>query len=93
MMFPVTAVQITGTPTYFEWKGDSGRRIERGFCKTCGSQLFAILEAFPNLMGVRAGTLDAPSLYQPVMDFYVSSAQPWDVMNPELRKCRRAPER
>ena len=93
MMFPKSAVQITGTPTYFEARADSGRRIERGFCSTCGSQLFAILEMLPGALGVRAGTLDDASKFRPSMDFWVSSAQHWGAMDPELRKCARAPER
>ena len=93
MMFPVNAVHVSGEPTYFDVKGDSGRRMTRGFCQTCGSQLFALLEALPNALGIRAGTLDDPSLFSPTMDFYASSAAPWDVMNGELRKCARAPER
>jgi hypothetical protein len=76
----------------FEWHGDSGRKIERGFCAKCGSNLFAKLERIPNGIGIRAGTLDDPSQYAPLMDFYVSSAQPWDTLNPELRKCQRSPE-
>ncbi len=92
MMFPAPAVQIVGEPKYFETRGDSGRLMKRGFCSTCGSQMFALLEALPGLIGIRAGTLDEPSCFAPLMDFYVSSAQPWDPMNPALRKCQRAPE-
>ncbi len=86
MMFPVGAVTITGEPRYFVSKGDSGSMIERGFCQNCGSQLFLKLEAIPGLFGVRPGSLDDPSLFQPGMDFYVSSAQPWDHMDPALPK-------
>lgn len=91
MMFPSQAVTITGEPQYFESKGDSGSIIERGFCRTCGSQLFLKLEAIPRLLGVRAGSLDDPSLFQPGMDFYVSSAQPWDHMDPALPKRALSP--
>jgi hypothetical protein len=86
MMFPVGAVIIAGEPRYFVSKGDSGSVIERGFCQHCGAQLFLKLEAIPGLFGVRPGSLDDPSQFRPAMDFYVSSAQPWDHMDPALPK-------
>lgn len=91
MLFPKSAVRITGTPTFFARKGDSGRVMERGFCPQCGSQLFARLEALPDALGIRAGTLDDASRYSPAMNFFVASAQPWDEMNPTLPKIARAP--
>ena len=35
---------------------------------------------------IYAGTLDDPSIFKPAEDIYTSSAQPWDFMNPQLRK-------
>ena len=86
LMFPMGTVSITGTPKFCVSKGDSGNAIERGFCQNCGTQLFLKLEAIPGLFGIRPGSLDDPSLYQPSLDFYVSSAQPWDHMDPGLPK-------
>ena len=40
----------------------------------------------PEIVGVRAGSLDDPSLHRPVADIFIKSAQPWDYMNPELPK-------
>ncbi|WP_439097808.1 GFA family protein [Acidithiobacillus thiooxidans] len=57
---------------------------KRGFCPNCGSQLFAWFGHMPGVLGIKAGTLDDPSNYVPTMDFHVSSAAPWDFMNPEL---------
>lgn len=68
------------------------RIIERGFCPTCGSQLFTKLEMMPSELGINAGTLDDASKFMPALDFYVSSAQPWDHMNPALPKREKSPE-
>src|SRR6185436_18438881 len=65
MMFPSAAVTITGTPKFFRSRVDSGRWIERGFCPDCGSPMFTRLEAFPDVLIVRAGVLDDPSAFQP----------------------------
>jgi hypothetical protein len=51
-----------------------------------GSPLFSRLSAMPEIVGVRAGSLDDPSLHRPVADIFIKSAQPWDYMNPELPK-------
>ena len=86
MMFPTDAVAVAGTPRFFSSKGDSGSEIERGFCQTCGSQLFVKLEALPALFGIRPGSLDEPARFQPTLDFYVSSAQSWNHMDPAIPK-------
>jgi hypothetical protein len=91
MMFPEVAVAIAGNPKYFKSEADSGRFIERGFCSNCGSQLFTKLEMMPGVLGVKAGTLDDPAKFNPILDFYVASAQAWDHMNPALPKRQRSP--
>ena len=91
LVFPERAVQITGTPRYFKSHADSGRWIERGFCPTCGAQLFAKLEALPEMLGLRAGTLDDATAYRPTMNFYVASAQPWDHMDDALPRMPGSP--
>jgi hypothetical protein len=53
--------------------------------------LFARLEALPDALGIRAGTLDDASRYSPAMNFFVASAQPWDEMSPSLPQIPRAP--
>ena len=51
-----------------------------------GAQSRRRLSAMPEIVGVRAGSLDDPSLHRPVADIFIKSAQPWDYMNPELPK-------
>src|SRR5438876_12400822 len=75
---PRTAVQMRGEPRYCRNVGKAGKAVERGFCATCGSQLTMKLERLPDVLGLQAGSLDAPSVYRPIMDVFTSSAQPWD---------------
>ncbi|MHB1737065.1 MAG: GFA family protein [Acidithiobacillus sp.] len=35
-----------------ESTADSGRKVSRGFCPKCGSQLFAKLEMLPDIIGL-----------------------------------------
>ncbi len=75
---------------YYEVIGDSGATVGRGFCPNCGSRLFSKPQN-PELMGILAGSLDEPGEFQPRIDFYTASAQPWDYMNPDLPKFAKVP--
>jgi hypothetical protein len=90
MLVPRNTVAIAGDVKYYDAIGDSGSIISRGFCPNCGSQLFS-KPPMPEFMGITAGSLDDPTGFQPGMDFYTSSAQPWDYMNPDLPKFAKLP--
>ncbi|NJL63609.1 MAG: GFA family protein [Richelia sp. RM2_1_2] len=90
MVVPCNAVTITGEAKYFDVVGDSGSIVGRGFCPKCGSRLFS-KPPIPELMGIMAASLDDPSEFQPAMDIYTASAQPWDCMNPDLPKFEKMP--
>ncbi|GHD55292.1 GFA family protein [Jeongeupia chitinilytica] len=86
MFFPEKEVVVSGDARYFESMADSGNMHRRGFCRNCGSQLFAKFSHLPGLLGIKAGTLDDTSRYVPKLDFHVASATTWDFMNPQLPK-------
>lgn len=88
---PAPTLKVTGTVKYHEIKADSGSMVSRGFCPDCGSRLFGKTSGMPQLAIVMAGSLDDPKQFQPGMDVYVSSAQPWDHMNPALPKFAKMP--
>jgi hypothetical protein len=90
-MVPTAAVTITGEVRYYDEPGDSGQTVSRGFCPHCGSQLLGKPAVLPDLVGIKAASLDEPSLYQPAADMYTDSAQAWDCMNPSLPKFAKAP--
>lgn len=91
---PKDAVKITqGEPTYYTVTADSGETVSRGFCPECGAGIFSKLSANPDIMGLKAASLDDPSWFKPAMDIYTDSAQPWDVMNPDVPKVPKMPPR
>jgi hypothetical protein len=91
LMVPIAATTITGEVRYYDALGDTGLSVSRGFCPTCGSPLFGKPAVLPDLIGIKAASLDDPSHYQPGADIYTDSAQPWDCMNPNTLKFAKAP--
>jgi hypothetical protein len=88
---PAAALKITGNVKYDDSKADSGNTLSRGFYPECGSRLFGKTSAMTDLAMITAASLDDPSQYTPQMDIFVSSAQPWDHMNPALPKFPKMP--
>ena len=87
------ALTITqGEPTYYTSQSDNGETVSRGFCPECGSGIFSKLSANPDIVGLKAASLDDPSWFRPAVDIYTDSAQPWDVMNPDLPKVPKMPQ-
>ena len=82
-----------GEPAWYERTADRGHAMRRGFCSACGSPLFLVNGAGQGAMVLFAGSLDDPSSYEPSRDLFVKSAQPWDLMHPDLPKSDGMPER
>lgn len=78
--------KLAARPELVESRADSGNTFNRGFCPTCGGRVFAKSSAFPQFVLITAGSLDDPSQFKPAMDFFTSSAQPSDHMDPNLPK-------
>jgi hypothetical protein len=51
---------------------------ERVFCSNCGSPLFSRLLARPELLRLRAGTLDTPLPVRPQAHIFAASKAEWD---------------
>ena len=91
LIVPKAALTVTGRPKYYDVATDSGGTARRFFCGDCGSPLYAIPAIAPDVIGLRAGGLDDPSIYTPTIDVWTDSAQPWDCIDPELPKCGQQP--
>jgi hypothetical protein len=86
----VTLVQ--GRPKYFGLTADSGFTTSRAFCGECGSPLFGQPNRRPDMLTLRAGSLDDPSQFKPNQNIYTATAQPWDFMDPALPKFPKLPD-
>jgi hypothetical protein len=75
--YPGDAVSIQGELKTYQDTGDSGKPVYRNFCPNCGSGIMAEAEVLPGLKIILVGGFDDPTVYQPTMEIYCSSAQPW----------------
>jgi hypothetical protein len=85
LFFPVHSLKVSGETKAFTGAGES-RTTTIIFCPKCGTQLLTRPVTMSQLVGVRAGTLDDPDLYEPAADIFVKSAAAWDHMDPAIPK-------
>jgi len=91
LLVAAEAITISGALSEHTKTADSGNVITRQFCSSCGTHLFAMSSARPQVRVVRAGNLDEPSSIQPSMNIWVSSAPRWACLDPSLDRVEQQP--
>lgn len=84
-------IKISGEPRTFSVRAGSGGVATRSFCSQCGSPLFTRGDANPGFMSVRFPTLDDTSGFQPMLDIWAASAQPWVCFSQSIPQFPRSP--
>ena len=84
IMMPRAGVTVTGETGTFWMQNTRGTRIGRDFCPSCGTPLFAHSAAAPDLVSIKPGSLDDPSLFKSQGSVWVASAQPWHLIDQGL---------
>ena len=76
---PAAALEVKGdTLAMFKTPAEANDgETERNFCSACGSPIFSVSPAFPEVAWLKAGTLDDTSWLEPQMEVWGRSAQPW----------------
>ncbi len=94
VLFPEDAVRFAGEVATLRKTADSGNIVERGFCPSCGSQMYSktVEPAGAMPMRIRAGTLDDPELMAPQSVIWASSAPSWAVLDPRLPHHPKGPQ-
>ena len=54
-----------------------GGPTRRHFCSNCGCPIYSAVDAMPDVVYVKAGTLDDASWLEPNVEVFTSSAMPW----------------
>jgi hypothetical protein len=91
VVFPTDAVTLTGPLREYLSMADSGNRMRRQFCERCGTPVTSQSEARPNLIILRAGTLDDPEVVKPSLTIWTDSAPSWACINDALPCTPRQP--
>jgi hypothetical protein len=79
-------------PEGFTKQADSGNPLTRYFCPECGSPLYTVSPVHPEVLYVKAGTLDDPRLVQPRRQNWMQSRVSWTTVDPELPGSPKNPE-
>ncbi|MFN3251896.1 GFA family protein [Roseibium album] len=90
------AFECSGVLTEYEKVADSGNRINRRFCPTCGSAIFHTRDGLEGMVVLRTSSLDDPEAVKPERVLYTGSAVSWDVIDrsiPAFEKMSRPPTR
>jgi hypothetical protein len=80
--FQIPAESLTiekGTPASRTRKADSGNDLALNFCGDCGTPLFSVPGARPQIRVIYAGALDDPSWVPVKLHIWADSALPWAI--------------
>lgn len=78
ILVPRDALTIHGEMQSYQTTGqENGNLRDRMFCGSCGTPIFTYMHDRPDLMIVKAGTLDDPSGLQPAAEVWWRRAQDW----------------
>lgn len=91
MAFPKDDISITGELSDYASVADDGNKMHRLFCPSCGVHLFSEAEERPNMIVVRAGTLDDAELINIEGIIWTSTAPSWARLNPNVPHCEHQP--
>lgn len=86
VVFKKDTVKVSGALHDYASLAASGNHMHRRFCPGCGTPVFSEADERPNLLIVRAGTLDNPDVAQPAMTIWVASAPRWACISETLPK-------
>lgn len=91
LVFPRAAAELRGNATQWSIEGEQGSVKTRAFCPTCGSPVSMTTSAAPDVIVIRAASLDEPQRYSPQAVLWTKSAQPWDRIDPTLPTFEKMP--
>jgi hypothetical protein len=74
---PKADFELRGETKLFISVGDSGRPVERHFCPNCGSPIMSLIEPMPDMVLIKAGTIDTVAALTPTIEVFCESALPF----------------
>ena len=77
-------LKLEGEPATYTNTGDTGGKVTRHFCGTCGGRLYTSGDAPGDHIMVQAGSLDDPGQVSPENCIYVKDRVSWDMLDESL---------
>lgn len=94
LLVPKATFKFTkGDVKYYEVTADSGNKVNRGFCANCGSPILSALAGMPDMLAIKAGSLDEPNKFTPGVNIYMSSAPDWAPVLADITRFDKMPPR
>ena len=84
-------LQVEGALAEYRSVADSGRHMVRSFCPACGTHIFSASEERPQMVVIRAGTLDDAEIAAPTGAIWTASAPSWACIDPKLEQVAGQP--
>jgi hypothetical protein len=91
LFVPINELKIFGELSSYSHNSDSGSKMTKLFCPTCGSLLFGKNSSKPNVISIRAGTVNELNLIKPVINVFMESKVPSTSVDETLQKAPRMP--
>ena len=82
---PRASLKMSGKPlkTYRD-TGDSGQPVLRQFCEDCGSPIISDVAVMPDLLFIKAGTLDDATWLTPQVEIWTDRKASWVSFDGEI---------
>ena len=91
LFVPENKLEIQGKVSSFTHTSDSGSTMTKLFCPNCGSLLFGKNSAKPNVMSIRAGTVEQVEIIKPMINVFMSSKIPSTPIDETLKQAPGMP--
>ena len=76
-----------GTLSLWRTRADSGAKKVCAFCGNCGSRIYHATGGDPEILSVKAGSLDDTSILSPTCHLWTKRRQPWLKVDPVSDIC------
>ena len=92
LVLPSNAIKMEGELKFHTTTTISGRNMNRGFCRECGSPVLSFIEEMPEVKFVKAGSLDDSSWLKIDSNFFSSSAHAWSPIDVDIPSFTHNPD-
>jgi len=92
VMVPEAGFELSGEVKSYEHTADSGNAMTKFFCPNCGSLVYGTGTGRPNIISVRAGSIDDTDKVTPSINVFLDSKLPSSPMNEDLTSWPRMPQ-